>query len=351
MTLQDKPTETLIIDPGFVHHRKVLSLIGEKNATLLDEQVKKIKGLPDWQVEVRIDHIYTEALTHFCKINNVKTLEEIIATKRGNLFCSIEKILRCPNFYDEPRSIIKREIKKEDEIDVEFHFSQKRVKADTLKMYLNTGGKLGFIGLVNSFNASNNTLVVDPLIIGLPYLVSQNRIPLWLEINEYYKISVEDIKNFEKIKDSPLPDSSEPMRHISELAFKKSLQKIFGDSTQKDWGGEKSDFFTSHLTCNGTTMTAAFLLKGPAKFTPMNLSHLGKNKDQIIRLSHEPVDALIVQHCHDIGSEVQETLKAFAIQPSNPRKYCLIDGRQSLRILQAYDLYNWAVDETKKARL
>jgi len=30
-------------------------------------------------------------------------------------------------------------------------------------------------------------------------------------------------------------------------------------------------------------MTAAFLLKGPARFAPMGLNHLGKNNDQIVR--------------------------------------------------------------------
>jgi len=30
-------------------------------------------------------------------------------------------------------------------------------------------------------------------------------------------------------------------------------------------------------------MTAAFLLKGPARFVPMGLNHLGKNNDQIVR--------------------------------------------------------------------
>ena len=39
----------------------------------------------------------------------------------------------------------------------------------------------------------------------------------------------------------------------------------------------------AHLHLKGSRMTAAFLLKGPARFVPMGLNHLGKNNDQIVR--------------------------------------------------------------------
>ena len=79
----------------------------------------------------------------------------------------------------------------------------------------------------------------------------------------------------------------------------------------------------------------------------MTVKHLGKNGDQIVRLAKEPVDILFVQHCHDITTAVIETLKVFATNPSNPRHYCLVDGRESLRLLDAYDLKQWAVEESK----
>ena len=80
----------------------------------------------------------------------------------------------------------------------------------------------------------------------------------------------------------------------------------------------------------------------------MNLNHLGKNNDQIVRLSHEPAQVLIVQHCHDILPSVRETLRAFAVQPSRPRRYCLIDGRESLRLLHAYGLFEKALELSRR---
>jgi hypothetical protein len=89
--------------------------------------------------------------------------------------------------------------------------------------------------------------------------------------------------------------------------------------------------------------TTAFLLKGPAHFAPMGLNHLGRNNDQIYRLSSEPAEILIVQHSHEILQPVRATIRTFAVQPSRPRRYCLIDGRDSLRLLLAYNLYDEAL--------
>ncbi len=82
----------------------------------------------------------------------------------------------------------------------------------------------------------------------------------------------------------------------------------------------------------------------------MGLNHLGKNNDQIVRLSHEPAEVLFVQHSHEIMSPVRETLRAFCVQPSNPRRYCLIDGRDSLRLLVAYGLLDKAKELSREER-
>ena len=164
---------------------------------------------------------------------------------------------------------------------------------------------------------------------------------------EIYNIHMEDFEEFSKVKETQMPENFDEMKDIKEKVFKAALGKILSESTPKDWGGETSDFVTSHLHISGERVRAAFLLKGPASFTPMRVRHLGKNGDQINRLAREPADVLVVQHCHDITSEIVEILKAFAIQPPNPRRYCVIDGRESLRLLKAYNLKEWALDESK----
>ncbi len=164
--------------------------------------------------------------------------------------------------------------------------------------------------------------------------------------HEFFEHFVEDFDEFNKVPEYPKPTDILPMKQVSEAAFKVCLASPLGDSVSKDWGGETSDYFTAHLHLQGRRVSAAFLLKGPAWFSPMTLNHLGKNNDQIYRLSQEPVDVLIVQHCHEITPAVRATLRAFAVQPSNPRRYSLIDGRDSLWLLQAYGLYEKSVELT-----
>lgn len=61
--------------------------------------------------------------------------------------------------------------------------------------------------------------------------------------------------------------------------------------------------------------------------------------DQIHRLVKSGADVSIVQHCHLIGEVVRETLRNFTVRPGGGlRKYCLIDGQATYRILKAYSL-------------
>jgi hypothetical protein len=85
----------------------------------------------------------------------------------------------------------------------------------------------------------------------------------------------------------------------------------------------------------GKRLTAAFLLKGPANFREMTPDMLGRRADQIYRLAQTPANLLVVQHCHQIGEAVRATLRAFAVAPHDPRRYCLMDGHDTYRLLKA----------------
>ena len=134
----------------------------------------------------------------------------------------------------------------------------------------------------------------------------------------------------------PSKGDIEILRSASEQEVKKAFARILNEShVPKDWGGERSDFYTSRLTIGGERVTAAFAFKGPARFRPLTMSGLGKNGDQIDRLFSEPADLMVLQHCHRITSSVRATMRAFATQLGRLRLFCLIDGFDTLRILRA----------------
>ncbi len=207
------------------------------------------------------------------------------------------------------------------------------------------------IGQLSS--ATNELVVFEPIVMGFPWLVEKGEHPafdiMWYG-DTFYEHIVDDFDEFSRVVTVPTPSSPTRMKVISEHAFKTCLAELLGDDAEKDWGGEQCDYYSAHVHLKGRRVTAAFVLKGPADFRPMALNHLGKNNDQIVRLSHAPADVLFVQHAHDITAPVRETLRAFAVQPSRPRRYCLMDGRDSLRLLDAYGFYDKALAMSKSRK-
>lgn len=121
----------------------------------------------------------------------------------------------------------------------------------------------------------------------------------------------------------------------SEEKVKNWFADILGEPERpKDWGGEQYDLWTSRMTIGGEHHSAAFMFKGPAAFTEMKISTLGKNGDQIDRIAETDADILVVQHCHKISSRVRNMLRAYALQPGNLRRYMTIDGYETIQILR-----------------
>ena len=58
--------------------------------------------------------------------------------------------------------------------------------------------------------------------------------------------------------------------------------------------------------------------------------------DQIDRLFSEPAELLVLQHCHEITPPVRGMMRAYAQQMGRPRLFCLINGYDTLRVLEAY---------------
>ena len=129
------------------------------------------------------------------------------------------------------------------------------------------------------------------------------------------------------------------MRSLSEAKVKEAFNSLFSEPTKKDWGGESDDHFSANISVRGQRRTAAFLLKGPAQFREMTLDMCGTRADQIHRMVDSDADISVVQHAHLIGAVVRRTLRALTVRPGcSQRKYCLIDGQATYRILKAHSL-------------
>jgi hypothetical protein len=153
------------------------------------------------------------------------------------------------------------------------------------------------------------------------------------------RVCIDDVESFAKVRaikgGDSLPDS------VSEQQFKRGVQRIIGEPGQfKDWGGERSDLYTTRLRLNGRRLHAAFAFKGPGLRTKLVLGKMGKNGDQLPRLLQEDADVFFVQHWREIDPLVMETMRNLTVAKSvtTGRSLCfgVIDGKDSHRLLLAY---------------
>ncbi|MBB5985638.1 hypothetical protein [Sphingobium lignivorans] len=191
------------------------------------------------------------------------------------------------------------------------------------------------------------THIEGNVIHAIPWIIA-NPVPSWTkprsligsQWDNRLEVFIEQIDNFSKAHDLRRARSKkalDALKDIPEKAVKEAFAEIIGEAAvPKDWGGEKSDLFTTSLTIDSRRISTAFAFKGPAKFHPMKMKDLGANGDQIDRLFSEPADLLILQHCHEIENPVRAAMRAYAQRMGDLRTFCLIDGFDTLRILQAY---------------
>lgn len=169
----------------------------------------------------------------------------------------------------------------------------------------------------------------------------------------HLEVHVPQIDSFEKariIQDRLTKASLSPLKNVAEADIKAAFAEIINEPiVPKDWSGEASDLFSSRVVLDGQRISTAFLLKGPAKFHPMTPADLGKNGDQIGRLFSEPADLLVLQHCHEVTVAVRKQMRAYAQQMGNARRFCIIDGYDTLRILTAYGKCGFRVKDAVRS--
>jgi hypothetical protein len=173
----------------------------------------------------------------------------------------------------------------------------------------------------------------------------QKKVVIRLEAPEktrYEFVAVDAIDSFCRVRaiDESTVKACVPL-NISERKIKEYLAEIIGETyIQGDWGGEKSDFFTTRLTMRNKRVPAAFLLKGAGTKGKLTIKKCGKQGNQIMRLLEEPAELFVVQHVDEIDSDVTNLLEKLISEKSRKGKklyYTIMDGIDTTRVLLAYD--------------
>jgi hypothetical protein len=156
------------------------------------------------------------------------------------------------------------------------------------------------------------------------------------------RISIDDIDSFKNVKKIAASDVKNyvPL-NLPESQIKQSIAEILGEPfISNDWGGETADLFSSHVVYQGKRLATGFLLKGPAIKGTLKIKNLGKNGDQVVRMTNVTLDLYIIQFVGPIDQNVIEHLESQVVLAAQKamrgRYYCLIDGTDTARLLKAY---------------
>lgn len=289
--------------------------------------------------KVYLANLLAEPVIRFIQANQVKPLHDLISMQRlvsGSLFVfdgafhskgltTLESPLvtltsRKNSFPDDYRLLL--------------NFSKSGLVTTTAFSAL--AGTKHLFELATIQNVNGKLLECVPFIVG--NLAQKPANGFDLPLYSSMEVFPEDVDQFSGI-DFTRPVSTQELNQlkgIPEKLVKEVLCDLLSEiEAPKDWGGEDCDLFSTNVRLQGRALTAAFLLKGPARFRQMSIADCGKNGDQVIRLFNTGVDLLIVQHCHKISPQVRTHVRNAAIaRMSIACRYMFLDGYRTVNIMR-----------------
>lgn len=333
------------IDMGFVNRRLGLSALPPE---LSKYYIEHANPGDDHLSVLANDHLLVQMHLDLCDKINVPTLREALTLGKPRcMFRSTERLAPCPDIYKAERVAHAVELELDFGKPVIVAYHTEHLVSSTGKMTLAAGAVDGYVeAIVGLLHDKSDRFEIEPIIIGAPMLDHPRNgevsgALIWSGAG-FGEILPEDIEQFSRMSDVTVASDAEwmdVMRITPEEDVKIAFAGLLNEPTKKDWGGEANDHFSSNVLVNGKRRTAAFLLKGPTNFREMTLEMCGKRADQIFRLTNSGGDISIVQHSHLVGEAVRGTLRAMTVYPgTHSRKYCVIDGQATYRILKAYSL-------------
>lgn len=332
------------IDMGFLNRRLALRALPESAAGYY---LKHAEVGSDHFTQLRNDHFLVTVLEDVCEKQSMHTLLDALESGVAHsMFRSTEKLAPCPEIYEAERVEHEVELPLDFGMPVVISYHTSHLVSSTGTMMLAGGSAEGYVqSIIGVVHQQENIYRIEPIVIGAPWYDHFRNGEdvgelMWLG-QEFGEILPEDIEEFSRAREVKIADAKEwldAMSKIPEAYVKESFSELLSEPTKKDWGGESDDHFSANATVGGRRRTAAFLLKGPSNFREMTLEMCGKRADQIYRLAKTSAEILIVQHSHLIGDAVRGTLRALTILPGgSSRKYCVMDGQCTYRILKAYE--------------
>ena len=339
------------IDRGFLNRRLCMEALP---GPFQDAYFQHQKPGNDPMAILSNDQFLVTMLLDACRRYDVPPLLEALESgKPKHLFLSTEKLSPCEEIFEASR--VDHLVELDTDFDKPIHiiYHTEHLVSTTGRERLAESTVQSILGFLHN---KTDRFEIEPLVIGTPLPnhpwndAEASEYLTWHDYdNSYGEILPEDIDQFSKMANLTVEEADEwmnVMQRTPEEKVKQAFSELLAEPIKKDWSGESNDHFSHNVTVGGRRRTAAFLLKGPSGgnyFKEMTLDMCGKRANQVLRLTESDADISIVQHCHLIGADIRKTLRSLTVAPGGrtskiARKFCLIDGQATYRILKAYNL-------------
>jgi hypothetical protein len=333
------------LDAWFIHEKLVLNLLSPAEGEELARRVSASGGQPFAQAR-RADLLERAVARHLAtqpvEALDLLVMHETVASgkliwfEQGIAFKGLQTALESIANGVDARASFSARLQSAPDIRIHGDYNPTRLTCSTAKGQLSGHHRQFVLGYVQ--DATAETIEIRPIVIA-----SRWARPL-PEIDEFHPVeacylSPGAVDQFAGVDFSQRMTKTDldVLKDIPESVVKAAFAEILGEpDVPKDWGGEQFDLWTTRLSVEGQPLRAAFLFKGPAEFKPMTISSLGKNGDQIDRLSSTAADVLVIQHCHSITAPVVNMARVYASDPRHPRRYLTIDGYETIKILRHF---------------
>ncbi len=322
------------LEPYFLHQEQVLGLLGTKRATAA---LARMTNIPS----AIAPYILATTLAEALPVLGVGELQKAV----------YERTLKAGQVVGVEQTFLFRRAKERDkpaDKPVDFHAQLNTDTATTLSGSFNStrftaasaSGNLSgrkhayLIGTVISWDS--NKIELRPAFVGIRSFIEDEEVVSYggTSNRRTYPGQVDQFTTVD-FGSSVSADELKAVLSVPEEAVKTSFAAMIGEAyVHKDWGGERSDLYTSRLQVQGRQISSAWIFKGPGYPHPMTVRALGKPGDQIVRLFSEPAELLVLQHCHEITPAVINMMETYAHDLRNPRRYMIIDGTDTARILK-----------------
>lgn len=330
----------------FVNPTLLLTAVDAEGKLKIQEALKRASITPQPYSGALLQSVFSDETKRFIITNKVPALEELLITKvtrkgyvtinRAFYFKGLPKAIRdkrknLPVQYVE----FKARLPEYPHLRISGKLDPNKITTNSAYDRLSGQSRLFMFAYIST--ASADQIHIRPIVIAdkVNSAKSEQLTPILTSSLEVFIENIDEFRHAERV--DPKDVNINELRSYDERQIKKWFAEIIGEQfVTKDWGGEQSDLYTSHLHLDGVRVRAAFILKGPSRFHVMKNADLGKNGDQIVKLFREPADIYILQHCHFVSTEVRRTMEAFASRFFQLSRYSIIDGHDTLRILKGY---------------